>query len=241
MTTKAHQRYRNLAGWIVPGVTTVLNLKAKPALVYWAWNLGMQGEDYRKVSGKAADIGTITHYLVECSIRGTKPDMGEFKPNDVKKAMVAFKAFEDWRAANKVETVACEVELVSEKYMYGGRIDWVAKNIAGSRMLLDIKTSKAVYVEHKYQLAAYWQAWDELHPKEKLDGAAIIQLSKVTGEFSYHPFMDLRHEFEIFLHFRDIYALEKKADKNRDRNRAYARAVASYINEQEKEDRRLWD
>lgn len=65
MTTKAHTRYRTKSGMIVPGVTTVLSLLAKPALIYWAWNLGMQGEDYRKIKEKAADIGTVTHYLVE--------------------------------------------------------------------------------------------------------------------------------------------------------------------------------
>lgn len=241
MTTKAHTRYRTKSGIIVPGVTTVLNLLAKPALVYWAWNLGMQGEDYRKVRDKAADVGTLVHYLVECDIKGTWPDLGEFKPNTVKKAKVAFEAFKDWRYTNKMETVECEVELVSEKYLYGGKIDWVAVDAAKNTLLLDIKTSKAVYTEHKYQLAAYWHAWDELHPDQKIDRAAIIQLNKVTGEFSYHPFADLKFEFEIFLHLRDIYAMQKKSDMNRDKNRAYARAVSSYIAEQEKEDRKLWD
>ena len=54
-TTKAHVRYRTKSGIMVPGTTTVLNLLAKPALVYWAWNLGMQGEDYRKVRDKAME------------------------------------------------------------------------------------------------------------------------------------------------------------------------------------------
>lgn len=239
--TKAHTRYRTKSGIIVPGVTTVLNLLAKPALVYWAWNLGMQGEDYRKVRDKAASVGTIAHYLIECDIKGTEPDLGEFTPNDLKKARVAFGAFRDWRVNNKVITLACEAELVSEKYLYGGKIDWVAVDAADRRLLLDIKTSKAIYTEHKYQLAAYWHAWDESHPKEKIDRAAIIQLNKVTGEFSYHPFGRLDYEFEIFLHLRDIYAMQKKSDANRDKNRAYSRAVTNYIEEQEKKDLKLYD
>ena len=62
MNAKAHQRYKTKDGVIVPGVTTILSILAKPALIYWSWNLGMQGIDYRKVSDKAKDIGTLTHY-----------------------------------------------------------------------------------------------------------------------------------------------------------------------------------
>src|SRR3989304_9918491 len=72
--TAAHQRYRNKAGAIVPGVTTVIGLLAKPALVPWAWKLGMQGEDMNKVRDMAADIGTATHYMAECIFKGQVPD-----------------------------------------------------------------------------------------------------------------------------------------------------------------------
>ena len=241
MTTKAHVRYRTKSGILVPGVTTVLNLLAKPALIYWAWNLGMQGEDFRKVRDKAADIGTVAHYLVECHIKNEPQDLEDYPPRVVKTAWVAYKAFEDWCSTNKVETLACEEELVSEKYLFGGKIDWVARDAAGRVLLLDIKTSKGIYEEHKYQLAAYRAVWDEVHPDMKIDKAAIIKLDKVTGEFSYHPFDLLNKEFEIFLHLRDIYSMQKLGDRNRDRSRTYTRAVAKYLSEQEKGDRSLWD
>lgn len=51
---KAHQRYKTTDGTPVPGVTTVLNLQAKPALLNWAWGCGMKGEDYRQVKDTAA-------------------------------------------------------------------------------------------------------------------------------------------------------------------------------------------
>lgn len=241
MTTKAHIRYRTKSGVLVPGVTTVLNLLAKPALIYWAWDLGMKGEDFKKVRDKAADIGTVAHYLIECDIKGLKPDLGDFSPNVVKKALIAFEAFRNWRAVYKVETVDCECGLVSEKYLYGGTIDWVARDNTGSLLLLDVKTSKGIYDEMRYQLAAYWHVWDENHPDMPIRKAAIIKLSKETADFSFHPFVLLDTEFRIFLHLRDVYALRKLGDRNRDKGRPYRRMVDKYTAEQEKKDLKLWD
>ena len=68
MTTKAHQQYRLKDGTIVPGVTTPLGILAKPGLVPWAWNLGREGLDYRKVSEKGMDIGSLAHMMIECDL-----------------------------------------------------------------------------------------------------------------------------------------------------------------------------
>lgn len=241
MTMKAHTRYRTKSGILVPGVTTVLNLLAKPALIYWAWNLGMKGEDFRKIRDRAADIGTVTHYLIECDIKDEKPDLEDFSPSVLKKAKIAFGAFRDWRKTYRVKTVDCECELVSEKYLYGGKLDWVATDAAGHLLLLDVKTSKGIYEEHKYQLAAYWQLWEENHPDKPIAKASIIKLDKETGNFSFHPFACLDNELRIFLHLRDVYALQKSGDKNRDRGRPYRKTVDRYNAEQGRKDAKLWD
>lgn len=216
--TAAHQRYRNKAGAIVPGVTTVIGLLAKPALVGWAWKLGMQGEDMNKVRDMAADIGTATHYMAECMFKGQVPDFQHTTPFVKAAAEKMIPALKQYLAANPSEVIASEVNVVSEKWQYGGCIDWVCRpKLTGLVTLRDIKTSKGIYAEYLIQIAAYEQAWNENHPDMPIQAKEAIHMDKETGLLTVHPFGDLSTEFEIFKHLRAIYVLQKKADPNRDK------------------------
>lgn len=216
--TAAHQRYRNKAGAIVPGVTTVIGLLAKPALVPWAWRLGMQGEDMNKVRDMAADIGTATHYMSECMFKGQEPDFQHYTPYVVAAARKMMPALKEYLAANPAETIASEENVVSEKWQYGGCIDWVCRPKAtGLVTLRDIKTSKGMYAEYLIQIAAYEQAWNENRPEMPIEAKEAVHLDKETGLLMVYPFKDLSTEFEIFKHLRAVYMLQKKADPNRDK------------------------
>ena len=59
------QRYRLLDKSIVPGVTTILNVLSKPALVPWANKLGLQGIEVGKYVDALGEIGTLAHLMVE--------------------------------------------------------------------------------------------------------------------------------------------------------------------------------
>ena len=52
--------YVNLQGKRLAGVTTILNNLgwSKGALMWWAWNEGMEGRNFRDTSGQAAQAGT---------------------------------------------------------------------------------------------------------------------------------------------------------------------------------------
>ena len=66
----AHPIYKNAEGKRLPSVTTIIGrFKDSGGFVHWAWDLGIQGIDYRKVRDAAADAGTIAHHLVEADIR----------------------------------------------------------------------------------------------------------------------------------------------------------------------------
>ena len=57
--TRAHQKYPLKDGTDVPGASTIAKIgEDSSGLIHWAWKLGMEGQDYRKVRDKAADIGT---------------------------------------------------------------------------------------------------------------------------------------------------------------------------------------
>jgi len=205
-----HRRYVNKEGIQVPGVTTILNLLAKPALIHWAWEQGCQGLDYRKVRDKASDIGTLAHYLIECEIKGEEPDTSEYSEKDIDKAENAFLAWLEWKdSKGKIETVASEIPLISERYQYGGTLDWVLKQ-NGNVILVDFKTSNRVYDEMTYQLAAYRHLWNENNPDKKIKECYILRIGKEDGEFEQRRFKNLDREFQIFLHLLKIYKLQKE-------------------------------
>ena len=67
--TKSHQRYRLANGDIVRGVTTIIGDNLgwnKNALIGWARKEAMAGKDPNKLRDQAADIGTITHFIIQC-------------------------------------------------------------------------------------------------------------------------------------------------------------------------------
>lgn len=98
----------------------------------------------------AADIGTTVHELTEALSRGDEVHLGE----DVAPYIAAYRQF---LVDFKPRFFALEEMVISLRYGYGGTFDWIAE-IEGETWLGDNKTSKGVYAETAYQLAAYWKA-----------------------------------------------------------------------------------
>lgn len=201
--------YQLKSGEKVPGVTTVIGGQLawnKGALMYWAWSQGKEGKDFRETKDEAADLGTRVHALIEMEMRGQKPPE---IPTDCEASLIAFY---EWRDAFKLEGTASEVSLVSEKYRYGGTIDYPVM-VSGRRCILDLKTSKAVYPDHRIQLAAYAQLWDEAHPDDPVTGLHLLQVGKQDGSFHHHYWPSLVREFETFFLLRGLYDLQKEIGK----------------------------
>lgn len=207
--TRAHQRYKLADGTPVPGVTTVLGILAKPALLHWAWECGMAGEDYRKTRDAAADVGTIAHWLIECHLRGVEPDTSGFSPADLDKAENAAIKFIAWWDAGRYELVAAEQQLVSERHRYGGTLDIVARR-GGETVLVDIKTSKAIYPEYWRQVAAYGRLLDE--PPAAY---VICRIGKEAsdGDFEVAERREVGGHWRVFLACLDAYNAIKQEGK----------------------------
>lgn len=79
----------------------------------------------------------------------------------------------------------------------------------GRFTIVDFKTSKRLYLEHRIQLAAYSQLAKQ-HYGEKPD-KYLLQLSKRDGSFHPHYFLgeDLRDELLVFKHCRDLHDLKE--------------------------------
>jgi hypothetical protein len=209
--TKTHQTYKTRDGNKVPGVTTVLGIINKPALLAWAWQCGMDGIDFRKSKDKAADIGTIAHFLIECHLKGVEPDTSEFAPADLSRAETAYIKWLSWWDAGKFTFIASEIQLVSEKHKYGGTLDIVAKDSAGITTLIDLKTGKGIYDEMWFQVnGAYRQLWDELHPDDEVERVIICRIGKEEqGDFETQERIVAGRDFEIFIAALNLYRLLK--------------------------------
>src|SRR4030042_357480 len=100
--------YKNAKGERIPGVTTIISENcgwAKRGLMYWAWDCGMHGLDYKQQAEKAGNAGTIAHYLVECDLKNIKPDTSKEDPELVKKSETSFLNYLEWKDNMKFEIV----------------------------------------------------------------------------------------------------------------------------------------
>jgi len=217
--TKAHQRYRlkpingEKKGKIVPGVTTILGNQLawnKNVLIAWARREALAGRDPDKVRDEAADSGTCTHYLIECHIKGIEPDLKDFTQAQIDKAETGFLAFLDWEKENRLDYKDIEIGVVSEQYRYGGTVDMIARN-NGDLWLIDLKTSRNIYPEHKIQTAAYKYAYEEQEGVE-IARCIIVQLSKEDGSFQHHKLSKEQVDdgWEVFRLCRQLYDLQKR-------------------------------
>lgn len=205
---KIHTVYKTADDTRVPSVTTILGILSKPALIQWAWELGTQGLDYRKVRDQAGDIGTLAHYLIMCHLRGEAPDTSEYSPQNIDRAESSLIKYWDWEKANSIIPMLIEVPLVSERYRFGGTIDLLGE-LNGDLWLIDYKTGKAIYPEMLSQIAAYRVLLGENGYPVK--GCRILRISKDdTEDFEDRIVGSLERYWAIFEHCLAIYQLQKE-------------------------------
>lgn len=206
----------------VTGVTTILGVIAKPALINWSANMAVDymcehiGEllkfpinkentdkilkEARKAHcmkrDKAADIGTIAHKQIENWINGDPLDEVDSK---VRKMVDNFIG---WADKNKVEFLASEKQVYSEKNWFAGTYDFLCK-IDGKTYLGDVKTSSGIYPEMFFQCAAY-QICEEEMEEVKIDGCVIVNIRK-DGTFEEKRSISNETNKEAFLAALKLY------------------------------------
>ena len=194
----------------VPSVTTILSrFKDAGPLMYWAWEQGKNGLDYRKTRDAAADAGTLAHAMVEADIRGLpSPSMEGVADSLRTKALSAFGAYQEWRNQTRLKPDQTEVSLTCECHMIGGTLDTIM--VQDKRSLGDWKTSNGVYVEYLLQLSAYRHLWEVNNPDKPIRGGFhLLRFSKSNGDFTHHFWADLTEAWEAFQLMRRLYDLDK--------------------------------
>jgi len=206
--SKAHVIYKNSDGTRLPGVTTVLGILNKPALVKWANNLGLQGIDSNKYRDEMADIGTLAHRMILDHFSQQKTDTSEYSPDQVELAENCLLSFYEWEKGHKLEVILAEAPLVSDELGYGGTVDCYC-NLDGVPTLLDFKTGKAIYSEAIHQLAAYADLLGANN--HSVAEARVLRIGRDDNEgFEEKLVKNLDKHFEIFEHCLAIYNLQKE-------------------------------
>lgn len=203
---RAHTRYYASDGELVPGVTTVIGLLDKPALVIWANRMGLQGVDTTRVRGTAQRVGTLTHELIKADLNGEVFPTNEYTSDELTEANQAFRSYLAWRASNIVEPILVEAPLASDDWKYGGTVDLYAK-VNGKYLVVDFKTG-AIYEEAMYQTAAYRKLIEE--DGQQVDGVLIVAIEKGDNEdFTTKMIGDTGLHFALFTHLLAVYRLKK--------------------------------
>jgi hypothetical protein len=211
MKTKTHIRYKTKSGIPAVGVTTVIGLLNKPALLYWAWDCGCKGIDYRKFADEKAAQGTLAHEMILCHLQNMEPDTKDYTKNQIDAAENAFLSYLEWERGREIEPILLETPLVHEKLAYGGTFDFYGK-VDGVFTVMDFKTGKAIYPEMAVQLAAYDRlirdtqgviplSWKILRiGRDETEGFEVKEYSR---EY-------LNNCWAIFEHLLSVYRLQKE-------------------------------
>lgn len=214
MKSKAHIRYKTKDGAIVPGVTTVLNLLAKPALVPWANRMGLQGIDTSKYVDDKADIGTLAHAMITDKLTGKETDTTDYSKNQIDLAENSCLSFWEWEKDHKIESVEfVERPLVSEAYRFGGTLDIYAV-VNGKREIIDLKTGSGIYDEHIYQVAVLKRLLEE--NGFTVAATRVVNIPRAETEaFGERVISETENRvgWEIFKNLLSVYYLKKEMRK----------------------------
>ena len=208
--TKAHIRYKLPDNTPVPGITTVLNLLNKPALVPWSNKLGLQGIDVNKYVDDKADIGTLAHAMITDRLIGVETSTDDYSANQISLAENAVLSFYEWEKEHAIQEVYfVERPLVSIEHGYGGTLDIYAK-VNGREEIIDLKTGTGIYPEHIYQVATLKKLLEE--NGHKVSGVRVLNIPRTEDESFAEQIpseKDMENGWLIFWHLLQIYRLKK--------------------------------
>lgn len=203
--------YKTSDGVKVPGVTTILNVISKPQLIDWSARVEREGVlkcidannplpekyYYTSIRDDAASVGTICHFMCECYLKNVEPDLSEFPKEQVSLAENGFIKFLEFWEKSGLKIVHTEYPLVHNKLSVGGTLDCVCEDESGKMVILDLKTSKALYPEMLSQIAAYSEIYNYNHAIG-IERHIIIRIGKseandleIREENNLKPYMDL--------------------------------------------------
>ena len=205
------------------------NARGQYELATCAFNMLLKQakKEYKEVSKDAIDIGTQVHDAIEQYIKTGQDLRGELKP-EVENGFIAFL---EWEADNVDKWLESEIKLVNYEDGYAGTYDGTFIHKKGYTVLVDFKTSKAIYDEYWLQNAAYREARNKLEGEHTIifergkggtftynldnihiDKVAVLRLDKETGmpEYKERKENRMHNDYMAFKSLVDHYYYAKK-------------------------------
>src|SRR5688572_6935449 len=99
--SRTHTRYRSASGTILPGVTTILGVLAKPALYRWNNQMGLAGVDTARYVDTLALCGTIAHEMILCHLQNRKFETNGHPADLIDRAENSFLSYCEWAKHHK--------------------------------------------------------------------------------------------------------------------------------------------
>jgi len=195
-----------LKGKKVPSVTTIIGrFKNATGLIIWSNKLGLKGINYFDELNKAAEAGTSLHDLAELHIKGE-----EYQLPDDPTVRHCFNQFLEWWNNTNYKVTWTEKKMGSKKLEVGGCPDL----LVDGKVLIDFKTSKAIYSDMIIQLSAYAELIRESEGIE-IDKAIIVRFPKEDDDTEIKEFSkeDLAVGLKQFKLLRKAFDIDKDLNK----------------------------
>lgn len=220
-----------LDGKPLTGVTTVLSVIAKPALIQWSANCAVDflstaiacgltltpelikdaKSAHRKRKEVAGEKGTDIHEQAETIVKTQIQANNGIVADDLSSDNPQIQHFITWARDNKVKFLKSEEHIYSKDWWIGGICDLVME-IEGQRWIADIKTSSGIYPEHFWQMAAYDKCFQEMGEPKAL-GYIVLNLRK-DGGFEEKRSISNEDNLLAFQSALNIYRIQEKLKSN---------------------------
>ena len=199
----------------LPSATQVIGrFKNAMGLIIWSNQLGLKGLNYFDELKKAGNTGTSLHDLAELYILEK-----DYELPDDPIAIHCFQQFVEWWYSLECEVIWTEKKYTSKKLNVGGCPDLLIRkfNVEKNKdetILVDFKTSKAVYSDMLIQLSCYAELIKENDGIE-IDRAVIVRFPKDDDETEIIKFYkeDLAFGLKQFKYLRKAFDLDKDLNK----------------------------
>lgn len=151
--------------------------------IWWEQVLEQAKKAHRVRKEEAANLGSQVHAALECKFKDGIDLPFEGVDDRVTSCYNAGLA---WLETHSVQPVAVERKVYSRRYKYSGTLDKLAI-VDGALSLIDWKSSKHIYPEHRLQTALYVQAYEE-ETGEVVQKRYLVKLGKEEALFEPHEF-----------------------------------------------------
>lgn len=216
-----------LDGKQVTGVTTVLGVLAKPALIQWAADMtanwireNCKGRPYgfvhkgpvyvcyeedleearvahAKKKEAAGDRGTDVHAQIESYIKACIETRGGAPEALSGLNDPMVEKFVEWAVQNQVTFLASEKKVFSKEWFVAGTFDFSFEK-DGKRYIGDLKTMKKMWDRVPFfQTAAYMKMSEEMG-EAPYDGSCVVNINKETTELTDYWTYDHANDRKAF-------------------------------------------